>query len=392
MKNMKVISAAIKPVSPDTRCGLVFERFQADTNLVAIPVVVKGQPIGLLKRTEFLVRLADKFGRPLYENRPVSELMDAAPLVVDEEVPIEQLYQMLVSDQRQALQEGFVVTENGFYKGIGTSYTILQQHIKRANHRMAELEAARIEAEAATRSRSQFLANMSHELRTPLNAVIGFADFMLSERSRGRTIDDLWSYVSDIRDSGAHLLGVINSILDFTKLEANAFTLREDYEAPQEIIHKVVRMLTAAAREKRIKLTVAAEDLGVELYADIQVCTQILINLVSNAIKFSPEGASVEVSQHLTDDKCIEFVVLDTGPGMTAEEQKRVLEPFVQADAGLARKHEGTGLGLPLVKAFTEAHGGTFALSAQPGAGTRAAVRFPASRSVVQQPREYAFL
>lgn len=389
---MNVFSTAIKPVPPETRCGLVFERFQADTNLVAVPVTEKGRPIGLLKRTEFLVRLADRFGRPLYENRPVTELMDAAPLVIDEQVPLEQLYQMLASDQRQALQDGFIVTEDSLYKGIGTSYTLLQQHIRRADQRMAELESARIEAESANRSRSQFLANMSHELRTPLNAVIGFADFMLSERSRGRSGEGLWNYVTDIRDSGSHLLGVINSILDFTKLEANAFSLREDYEAPQEIIHKVVRMMTAAARKKRIKVTVHADDIGVELFADIQVCSQILINLVSNAIKFCAEGDTVEVSQHLNADNSIEFVVLDTGPGMTAEEQKRVLEPFVQADAGLARRHEGTGLGLPLVKAFTEAHGGTFTLSAQPGVGTRASVRFPSSRSVMQQAREYAFI
>ncbi|NVJ98454.1 MAG: hypothetical protein HWE25_09895 [Alphaproteobacteria bacterium] len=339
-----------------------------------------------------MVRLADKFGRPLYEKRPVTELMDCAPMIVDEEMSIDLLYQMLMSDQRQALQDGFIVTENGFYKGIGTSYTLLQQHIQRSQHRMVELDAARIEAEAATRSRSQFLANMSHELRTPLNAVIGFADFMMAERARGRPVNDFWDYVSDIRDSGSHLLGVINSILDFTKLEANAFTLREDYEAPQEIIHKVARMMMGAARKRGIVLTVRAEDLGVELHADIQVCTQILINLVSNAIKFSPEGAKVEVSQQLSADGGIEFIVMDDGPGMTAEEQKRVLEPFVQADAGLARRHEGTGLGLPLVKAFTEAHGGKFVLSAQPGVGTRAAVCFPASRSVVDQPREYAFL
>lgn len=389
---MNVISAAIQPVGPDTRCGLIFERFQKDSDLLAVPVTVKGKPVGLLKRTAFMVRLADKFGRPLYEKRPVTELMDCAPMIVDEEMSIDLLYQMLMSDQRQALQDGFIVTENGFYKGIGTSYTLLQQHIQRSQHRMVELDAARIEAEAATRSRSQFLANMSHELRTPLNAVIGFADFMMAERARGRPVNDFWDYVSDIRDSGSHLLGVINSILDFTKLEANAFTLREDYEAPQEIIHKVARMMMGAARKRGIVLTVRAEDLGVELHADIQVCTQILINLVSNAIKFSPEGAKVEVSQQLSADGGIEFIVMDDGPGMTAEEQKRVLEPFVQADAGLARRHEGTGLGLPLVKAFTEAHGGKFVLSAQPGVGTRAAVCFPASRSVVDQPREYAFL
>ncbi|NVJ69847.1 MAG: hypothetical protein HWE08_05805 [Alphaproteobacteria bacterium] len=392
MQDNKIISTPVKPVSQDALCGVVFERFQLDSELVAVPVTDKGLPIGLLKRTEFLVRLADRFGRPLYENRPVTELMDRNPLVVDEELGTDDLYDSLMSDWRPALQEGFIVTEGGLYKGIGTSYTLLQQHMRRAELRMKALDAARLEAEAASRTRSQFLANMSHELRTPLNAVIGFAEFILAERSQGRPVDDVWSYVADIRDSGTHLLGIINSILDFSKLEANAFTLREDYEAPQEIIHRVVRMMTAEARKKNIRLSTDAEDIGVELYADLQVCKQILINLVSNAIKFSPVGASVEISLKLTRENEIEYTVLDDGPGMSAEEQVRVLEPFVQADAGLSRRHEGTGLGLPLVKAFTEAHGGQFYLDSQQYQGTRAAIRFPASRTVVREDRDYAFI
>ncbi|MFC4349849.1 ATP-binding protein [Kordiimonas lipolytica] len=392
MHDITLISAPVHPETPDAHCGAVFERFQADPNLVAIPVLSRGVPIGLLKRTEFLVRLADRFGRPLYEKRPVSELMDRNPLVVDHEVSIDSLYAMLIDDQRHALQEGFIVTAGGLYKGICTSHTLLQLHMKRAERRMKALDEARIEAEAATRSRSQFLANMSHELRTPLNAVIGFADFILAEQARGRSLENVWSYISDIRESGAHLLGVINSILDFTKVEANAFTLREDYEAPQEIIHRVVRMMTAAARNKKITLRADAEDLGVELFADLQVTKQMLINLVSNAIKFSPDGAEVTISQRLMDDGGIEIVVLDNGPGMNEEQLELVLQPFVQGDAGLSRRHEGTGLGLPLVKAFAEAHDGRLILESQPGVGTRAVIRFPAGRSVSREGRDYAYI
>ncbi len=390
MKDLNVVSTPVPPVSPDTPCGVVFERFQADSNLVAIPVTVKGVPKGLLKRTEFLIGFGDRFGRALFEKRPVTALMDSDPLMVDERLTVERLHEMLISDNRDALQDGFIVTEDGFYKGIGTSYTLLQLNMKRAEQRMLELDEARMEAEAATRSRSQFLANMSHELRTPLNAVIGFADFILAEKGRGRSVDDVWTYVADIRDSGTHLLGVINSILDFSKLEANAFNLREDYEAPQEIIHRVVRMMTAAAKSRSIRLMVDAEDLGVELHADIQVTKQILINLVSNAIKFSPSESEIHVSHKLTTAKQIEFVVLDNGPGMSEEVLDKVMEPFEQADAGLARRHEGTGLGLPLVKAFTEAHGGTFRLESAVGSGTRGIVTFPPDRTVDQASFEFA--
>lgn len=392
MHDITLISVPVRPETPQAHCGAVFERFQKDPDLVAVPVLRRGEPIGLLKRTEFLVRLADRFGRPLYENRPVSELMDQSPLVVDHAVSIDSLYAMLIDDQRHALQEGFIVTEEGVYKGICTSHTLLQLHMKRAEHRMKALDAARIEAEAATRSRSQFLANMSHELRTPLNAVIGFADFILAEQARGRSLENVWSYIADIRDSGAHLLGVINSILDFSKIEANAFALREDYEAPQEIIHRVVRMMTAEARKKKITLRAEAEDLGVELYADLQVAKQMLINLVSNAIKFSSEGAEVTISQQLLEDGGVEIVVLDNGPGMNAGQLEMVLQPFVQGDTGLSRRHEGTGLGLPLVKAFAEAHDGALVLESQVGVGTRAVIRFPASRAVKRQGLAYAYI
>ncbi|SDE34693.1 ATP-binding protein [Kordiimonas lacus] len=392
MQDITLISAPVRPEVPEAHCGTVFERFQADPNLVAIPVLQRGVPIGLLKRTEFLVRLADRFGRPLYENKPVTELMDHAPLIVDQDMSIDSLYAMLIDDQRHALQEGFIVTEGGLYKGICTSHTLLQLHMKRAEQRMRALDAARIEAEAATRARSQFLANMSHELRTPLNAVIGFADFILAEQARGRSPDNVWGYVADIRDSGSHLLGVINSILDFSKIEANAFSLREDYEAPQEIIHRVVRMMTAAARKKKIILKADVEDLGVELFADLQVVKQMLINLVSNAVKFSPDGSEVTVSQKLTVDGGIEIVVLDNGPGMNQQQLEMVLQPFIQGDVGLSRRHEGTGLGLPLVKAFAEAHDGKLVLESQPGVGTRAVIRFPADRSVTREGREYAYI
>ena len=149
MQDITLISAPVRPEGPDAPCGAVFERLQADPDLVAIPVLQRGVPAGLLKRTEFLVRLADRFGRPLYEKRPVSELMDRDPLIVDQDVSIDSLYAMLIDDQRHALQEGFIVTEGGLYRGICTSHTLLQLHMRRAEQRMKALDAARIEAEAA---------------------------------------------------------------------------------------------------------------------------------------------------------------------------------------------------------------------------------------------------
>lgn len=390
MSKPYIISMPIAPVPPHATCGEVYERFHTDPDLVAIPVVTGDKPVGLLKRIDFLIRLADRYGRPLYEKRPVAELMDASPLVIENNVALDQLNRALVGENKDSLQAGFIVVEDGVYVGIGTAYTLLKVNMERAERRMKDLEVARMEAEAATRARTQFLANMSHELRTPLNAIIGFAEFIMSEDVRGRDIRDHRGYIGDIRDSGKHLLSMINSILDLSKLEASAFVLREDYEAPREIAGQVVRMMEGMAKARDIVLEHKPAGHQFDLHADIQVVKQVLINLISNAIKFSPSGSLVRITDRINPDGCIEFMVADSGPGMSAEVIKRVMQPFVQADSGLARKHDGTGLGLPLVNAFVDAHGGKFQLVSKVGEGTTAHVLFPAERSIEHQMPAYA--
>ncbi|MCJ9429203.1 sensor histidine kinase [Kordiimonas marina] len=391
MKLLNIISSPVLPVAPTALCGAVYDRFQADTSLVAIPVVEHQRPLGLLRRVDFLTRLADRYGRPLYERRPVIELMDSGALMVEDNLSLDDLNRLLVGS-RDAVQDGFIIMRGGFYQGIGTGYTLLQANMARAEDRMRELEAARIEAEAATRARTQFLANMSHELRTPLNAIIGFADFILTEKKRGKPIENSENYIQDIRESGRHLLGVINSILDLSKLEANAFLLREDFESPSILAGEVLRMMEGMAKNRAIDLQLSHSGLDYDLHADLQVVRQILINLLSNAIKFSPEKSAVVLEIHHDDDGGIVFVVRDEGPGMAPDVLTKVLEPFVQADTGLARRHDGTGLGLPLVRAFTEAHGGSFTLVSELGVGTEARVAFPPDRSVARQEATYALL
>ncbi|WP_262690486.1 sensor histidine kinase [Kordiimonas aestuarii] len=392
MSKPYIISMPIPPVPPHATCSEVYERFHADPDLVAIPVVTGDKPVGLLKRIDFLIRLADRYGRPLYEKRPVAELMDANPLVIEHNVALDQLNKALVGENKDSLQAGFIVVESGVYLGIGTAYTLLRVNMERAERRMKDLEVARMEAEAATRARTQFLANMSHELRTPLNAIIGFAEFIMSEDIRGRDIRNHRGYISDIRDSGAHLLGMINSILDLSKLEASAFVLREDFEAPREITGQVIRMMEGMAKARGIVLELKSSAHNYDLHADIQVIKQVLINLISNAIKFSPEDSVIEIRDRLNGDGCIEFQITDRGPGMTADVIKRVMQPFVQADTGLSRRHDGTGLGLPLVKAFVDAHGGSFVLNSKVGEGTAAKVVFPLSRCIEHKSAHYEMI
>ncbi|MEX0298473.1 MAG: sensor histidine kinase [Kordiimonas sp.] len=380
MTNDIIVSQLVLPVSPAETCGKVYERFTSDADLAAIPVVLKGRPIGLLKRIDFLTKLADRFGRPLYEGKPVTELMDAHPLIIDENSSVDSLNALLVDHNGGALQHGFIVTENGFYKGIGTAATLLRDNMMRAEQRMAALEIAQTEAEAANRAKTQFLANMSHELRTPLNAIIGFSDFVISEVDRGKDVKDFSGYMHDIKSSGQHLLSVINSILDMSKIESGAFSLGEDYYCSQDIADQVISVMDGMAMVKGVTLRAVGFDADLELYVDARVIKQALMNLTSNAIKFSPDHSSVLLEMFHMPSGVVEICVCDNGPGMDQESLNRVLEPFVQAEAGYDKRFEGSGLGLPLVKAFVEAHGGKFSLESTQGVGTRARIQLPADR------------
>ncbi|MFC3050746.1 ATP-binding protein [Kordiimonas pumila] len=380
MKPVAIVSNPVRPVGPEATCGMVYERFTEDTSLVAIAVVERGRPIGLLKRLDFLTKLADRYGRPLYEAKPVTYLMDSNPAMVEETDCLDNINSILVSAEGEAMQHGFIVLDNGFYKGIGTATTVLKNNMALMEQRLQDLENAQVAAEAANRAKTQFLANMSHELRTPLNAVIGFSEFLLSEASRGRTVNDLKSYIEDIRLSGVHLLQVINSILDMSKIEAGAFELKEGYIYVDELLDQVTRLMEGMALTKGIQIKAYDIPSDSELCVDVQVIKQALMNLLSNAIKFSTDGSQVCIMFSQPSAEEIQFCVCDTGPGLSEADIAQVMKPFVQIEAEHNRRYEGSGLGLPLVKAFAEAHGGRLHLESSRGKGVQASIFLPSTR------------
>ena len=235
-------------------------------------------------------------------------------------------------------------------------------------------------AETASRTKGEFLANMSHELRTPLNAIIGFSDIMSSEMLGPLENEQYKGYVGDISISARHLLTLINDILDAAKIEAGQMTLAEETVDPAALIESIERLTVTRAEQAGLSLTTHLDSGGVSLYADKVKLSQILINLVSNALKFTPEGGRVELSAFLAGDGAFVFEVMDTGIGIAAEDLPKAMAPFGQVDASLSRKFEGTGLGLPLAKSLTELHGGHFEIHSQPGEGTRVNLRLPAMR------------
>ncbi|MDX1483853.1 MAG: ATP-binding protein [Alphaproteobacteria bacterium] len=244
------------------------------------------------------------------------------------------------------------------------------------------LRAAKELAEQSSRSKSLFLANMSHELRTPLNAIIGFSEIM-REQSLGPIANPRYlEYVSDIIDSSRHLLDVINDILEVSKAEAGRIELHEEDLHVDQEIRAAVRLFIKQAAAAGVEVKTEPREPGCTIRADQTKLRQILINLISNAVKFTPSGGTVTIATGLRKNGEFTVTIEDTGIGMRKEDIPTALTPFGQVENSLARRFEGTGLGLPLSQALVEAHGGRLRLDSRPGEGTRLTITLPKDRVV----------
>jgi len=237
------------------------------------------------------------------------------------------------------------------------------------------------ELERANSLKSEFLANMSHELRTPLNAIIGFSELLLDPGFGGLN-DDQRGYTADIHASGRHLLGLINDILDLSKIEAGKMRLSREVFEIGPVADEAMALLKVEASRKHLRMTARIEGACDLLDADRSKVKQILSNLLSNAVKFTPPGGSVTLTMRRADDGAALFEVQDTGIGIRPEDQERIFEAFTQVDGSLARQYQGTGLGLTLVRRFVELHGGTLRLESAPDRGSRFLVTLPGLQPV----------
>ncbi|TSD85118.1 hypothetical protein FFK22_029015 [Mycobacterium sp. KBS0706] len=242
-----------------------------------------------------------------------------------------------------------------------------------------ELRRAMRAAEQADEAKAAFLATLSHELRTPLNAIIGLADILSSKRAPALTVERSVAYAGEIAGSGRHLLRLINDILDYSGIARGHLAIQPEWIRLEHAVGAAVRAADGMAVERGVALSMSPIDPAFGLLVDSVRLRQILDNLIGNAIKFTPQGGEVAVDVEIGTDKSIQLLVTDTGIGMRPEEIAIAMEPFRQLENALTRTTAGTGLGLPITKGLVEAHGGSLAITSEPGGGTIVRIIFPAA-------------
>ena len=245
--------------------------------------------------------------------------------------------------------------------------------------RAQEMQRNRDEAELSNRTKSEFLANMSHELRTPLNAILGFSELIRDQITGPDSVDKYSEYAADIFKSGSHLLSIINDILDLSKVEAGRLEAHLEWLEPSVCLNMCLHLVNQRAFESGVTIDSDFDD-TLYLMADERLLKQIGLNLLSNAIKFTEAGGTIHFTMKRTSDQGACLMVADSGIGMTPEEIDVARRPFGQVDSSLSRRQEGSGLGLPLVAAFTEKLGAKMTIESVSGEGTKVCIFFPASK------------
>ena len=262
-------------------------------------------------------------------------------------------------------RQGSLIADYGEHFGHGV----------RQQKQAVALEASKVEAELASKAKSEFIANMSHELRTPLNAIIGFSDMLATKTATSP--EKVVQYSTYIQEAAEHLLALINGILDVSKIQAGKLSVDLEPTGLSTILAQCLLITDAKAKEKNISI----ESHGTEnlplLLADPLRLKQILINLLSNAVKFTPEWGRIRVDAQVKSEDFIMISVTDTGPGMTLSEVETAMSPFGQVESGFSKRHEGTGLGLPIAFALSKLHGGDLQIQSTKGSGTRVSIFIP---------------
>jgi PAS domain S-box-containing protein len=371
----------------------ITERRQAEANLRTLSLIVEQSPE--------MVVVTDAKGFVTYVNPAFSRTTGYAPQDVIGRPPVAAMIKAHSSENDikmwEALKAGrewLDETQNQRKDGscywvqtivspvkdnnsVITHYVSMQRDVTERKLAEIELKRAKEQAEIANRAKSELLANMSHELRTPLNAIIGFSELLSGGHIGVMGSDRHREYVGDILDSGKHLLSLINDILDVSAIEAGMIELHRVLVSPADAIESVRRLVIGRAEKNEVELVIDVNSDLPQIFVDPRRFKQILINLLSNSIKFTMPGGKVVVHAFVDQAGTFSLKVADTGIGMSEDEIAVALTPFGQVDSSLSRRQEGTGLGLPLTLGLVELHGGKLEISSMRGAGTEITVKIP---------------
>ncbi|RYG33567.1 MAG: response regulator [Burkholderiales bacterium] len=381
------IARQTQAASPETLGGRIFVWFDQDPDLHIIPIVQNGKPLGLVTRQRLLEHFSHKFGRELWEKRPIAQLMNADPRIVRSTMSLEMLCRSMAEMSLQALMEGVIfVDEAGIYAGVASALDLYQAsvNVSEAKNRellaiSAQLSAETQKANNASSAKTNFLATMSHEIRTPLNGILGMAQALALEDLPA----DQREKIDLIVSSGETLTVLLNDVLDLSKIEAGRLDISPVDMDLRTTIERARKLFEAIANDKdvaiRVTIPVAAQTY---LNYDAVRVHQCLSNLISNAVKFTPSG-EVEIICAISEPdergvSRVELQVRDTGIGMTPDTVANLFTPFTQADGSITRNFGGTGLGLAITRRLARLMHGDVTVASSPGCGSTFFMHFEA--------------
>lgn len=383
MPTIDVLTERSVPVGPDTLGQDVFARFAREPDTLVIAVVDGDRPVGLVERDALLLKFASEHGRTLFARRPISCLMDDEPVVVEASVQLDSFCDAMLAERASNLLRGFIVTDQGRYRGVGAVVSLLQAASARERRRAEEaleqargLADARAQAQAAARAKSQFLSLISHELRTPMNGVLAVAE-LLRRQPLG---PDAQAYVQTIVDSSETLLRTLEDAVDLTRAEAGELELRPQPVPARQLMDEIQALWAPRAAQDRVNLMVGYEgDTELACQIDPHRLKQVFNNLIGNALKYARNGVvEAALKAWAEGDRVhLEARVRDNGPGFEPDQLAHLFDTTADDGGQVAPQ----GLGLPICRQIVEAMGGRIWAEANGGQGATLAFDLTVERA-----------